>query len=264
MATNNRTTTPPPPSSLHTPQTPRFGFDDNYEPYSPPRKSSRVSAQRLRATRTPPPQSSRSSKRTTNTSPPSSPPTASKKQTPRSSPTMGGRRVSGALNAESAASAASALGLPTPESHRKMDQKSATTAIRNSALLPTPKKTPKRSTQTATGISSIARNLFPIRPESVDEVMPTPKKKGHKKYKGFTLDSFEVEEDGQPIQIYTDSNERIPEVDTSASNPFYGSSNAVPEPTKRSSKRRKINVPGEGEFSAEVVERRADGLVYVL
>ena len=262
MATNTRTTTPPPPSSLHSPQTPRFGFDDNYEPYSP-RKSSRVSAQRLRATRTPPPQSSRTSKKTTNTSPPPSPPTASKKQTPRTSPTMGGRRVSGALNAESAASAASALGLPTPESHRKMDHKS-TTAIRNNALLPTPNKTPKRSTKTATGISAIARNLFPIRPESVDEVMPTPKKKGQKKYKGFTLNSFEAEEGGQPIEIYTDSNERIPEIDSRASNPFYGTNSVVPEPTKRTSKRRKIHVPGEGEFSAEVVERRADGLVYVL
>lgn len=264
MATNIGTTTPPPPSSLHTPQTPRFGFDDNYEPYSP-RKSTRVSAQRLRATRTPPPQSSRSSNKIANTSPPSSPPTASKKRTPKTSPMMGGRRISGALNAESAASAASALGLPTPEPQRKVDHKSATTAIRNNALLPTPNKTPKkRSTETATGISAIARNLFPNRPESADEVMPTPKKKGHKKYKGYTMNSFEAEEDGQPIQIYTDSNERIPEVDSSASNPFYGSSNVVPEPTKRSSKRRKITVPGEGELSAEVVERRADGLVYVL
>jgi hypothetical protein len=176
---------------------------------------------------------------------------------------MGGRRVSGALSAQSTASAAAALGLPTPEPQRKIDHKSATT-IRNNALLPTPNKTPKkRSTETSTGIKAIARNLFPIRPEPADEVMPATKK-GRKKYKGFTMDSFEAEDEAQPIHIYTDSHDRVPEVDMSASNPFYGSNNVVPEPTKRASKRRKITVPGEGELPAEQVEHREDGLVYVL
>ncbi|KAG0649781.1 hypothetical protein D0Z07_3513 [Hyphodiscus hymeniophilus] len=260
MTTDLRTTTPPPPSSLHTPQTPRFGLDDDYQPYSP-RKSSRVSAQRLRATRTPPPTSSRSSNKAANTSPPSSPPTASKKQTPRTSPNMGGRRVSGALSSQSAASAAVALGLPTPEPQRKIDHNPAT-AARNNSLLPTPNKTPKKRSETNTGVNAIARNLFPIRAEPADEVMPTPKK-GRKKYKGFTMNSFEAEDNGQPIHIYTDSHDRVPEADTSTSNPFYGSSSTAPEPTKRASKRRKINVPGEGELPADEVEHRKDGLVYV-
>jgi hypothetical protein len=174
---------------------------------------------------------------------------------------MGGRRVSGALSADSAASAAAALGLPTPEPQRKMAHKSAATVVRNHSLLPTPNKTPKkRPSEIAPGISSIARSLF--RSETAEEVMPTPKKKG-KRYKGFTMDSFEAEE-GQPIQIYTDSNDRVPEVDMSADNPFYGSSSAVPEPMKRASKRRKVTVPGEGERNIEEVERREDGLVYVL
>lgn len=142
-----------------------------------------------------------------------------------------------------------------------MERKSATSTVRNSALLPTPNKTPKkRPSEIAPGIASIARPLF--RSETVEEVMPSPKKKG-KRYKGFSLDSFEAE-DGQPIQIYTDSNDRVPEVDMSSDNPFYGSSGAVPEPTKRASKRRKVTVPGEGEQNIERVERRADGLVYVL
>lgn len=176
---------------------------------------------------------------------------------------MGGRRVSGALSTDSAASAAAALGLPTPEPQRKMDHKSATTAVRNNALLPTPNKTPKkRPSETAPGISAIARNLFPNR-ETVEEAMPTPKK-GRKRYTGYTLDSFEGQEEGRPIQIYTDSHDRVPEADMSADNPFYGASSVVPEPTKRASKRRKITVPGEGEHNAEEVERREDGLVYVL
>jgi len=177
------------------------------------------------------------------------------------SPTIGGRRVSGALNFESALSAASALGLPEPKMERR-----STAAAHNNGMLPTPAKTPKKEpTEVAPGITAIARNLFPVRPETVEEVMPSPKKKGRKRYTGFTLDSFEAEEEDQPIQIYTDSNDRVPELDMSAGNPFYGEGTAaLPEPTKRSGKRRKISVPGEADQTAEEVERREDGLVYVL
>ena len=261
MATAFHATTPP-PSTLHTPDTPRWGFDDNYVPYSP-RKSSRVSAKRSRNTRTPPPQSSRPSKKTANASSPSSPPTAAKKRSPKSSPTLGGRRISGALSADSAASAAAALGLPTPEPQRNMDRKSTATAIRNNSLLPTPNKTPKkRPSEAAPSIAAIARNLFPVRPDTTDEFMPSPKKKGHKRYDAYTTSSFESQE-GRPIQIFTDSQDRVPEVDMDA-NPFHGSSSVPPEPIKRASKRRKINVPGEGERTLEDVEHREDGLVYVL
>src|SRR3954470_5192008 len=103
MATAIRTSTPPPPSNLHTPSTPKHGKDDTYEPYSPRRKSARVSSQR--SAQTPPhlgrtahsPKSTRRKVAYTGitTSPPSSPQTAPKKDTPKSSPTLGGRRVSG-------------------------------------------------------------------------------------------------------------------------------------------------------------------------
>jgi hypothetical protein len=96
--------------------------------------------------------------------------------------------------------------------------------------------------------------------------MPSPKKKGRKKYSGFSLDSFEAEDDNAPIPIYTDSHERVPEADMSADNPFYGqSSMAVPDPTKRSSKRRRVTVPGEEEeITVEEAEQREDGLMYTL
>ena len=114
-------------------------------------------------------------------------------------------------------------------------------------------------------ITSIARNLFPIRGEMAEEAMPSPKKKGRKKYTGFTLDSFEAEDEDTPISIYTDTNDRIPEADMSSDNPFYGmSSTAQREPAKRLSKRRKITIPGEGEQTIEEAERREDGLIYVL
>jgi hypothetical protein len=171
---------------------------------------------------------------------------------------MGGRRVSGALNRESASNAAAALGFSSrPES--KVEP------VRGVALLPTPAKTPqKRPSEGSAGINAIARNLFSSRADTAEEVMPISRK-GRKKYTGFTLDSLEAEETDQPIQIYTDSHDRVPEVDMSVDNPFYGQGSvAHPEPTKRASKRRKITVPGEGEQSVEEVEQREDGLVYVL
>ena len=94
--------------------------------------------------------------------------------------------------------------------------------------------------------------------------MPTPKKNGRKKNSGYTLGSFESREEDQPIQIFTDSHDRVPEVDMSSDNPFYGPGRVVPEPTKRASKRRKITVPGEEDITAEEAEHRADGLTYVL
>lgn len=180
---------------------------------------------------------------------------------------MGGRRVSGALNDDNTASAASALGIPTPYSQSKMDSQRSTAVSRNNGMLPTPAKTPKKQvSEISAGITSIARNLFPVRPETVEEVMPTPKRKNRKKYTGFTLDSFEAEDDeAVDIQIYTDSHDRVPEVDLGADNPFYGeASNAQPKPTKRMSKRRKISVPGETDQTIEEVEKREDGLIYVL
>jgi hypothetical protein len=198
------------------------------------------------------------------TSPPS-PQAASKKRAPKNSPIVGGRKVSGALDDDSTASAAAALGLPAPKNEGNIDVRRSTAAVRNNGMLPTPAKTPKkRPSENAPAITAIARNLFPIRSGSDEEVMPSPKKKGSKKYTGFTLDSFEAEEDA-PIQIYTDSHDRVPEVDLSPDNPFYGEGSAVaPEPTKRASKRRKITVPGEGEQTIEELEKREDGLVYVL
>jgi hypothetical protein len=135
-------------------------------------------------------------------------------------------------------------------------------------MLPTPTKTPKKmpdDSEVPAVITSIARNLFPIRGEMAEEAMPSPKKKGRKKYTGFTLDSFEAEDEDTPISIYTDTNDRIPEADMSSDNPFYGmSSTAQREPAKRLSKRRKITIPGEGEQTIEEAERREDGLIYVL
>lgn len=193
-------------------------------------------------------------------SPPSSPQTAPKKPTPKHSATLGGRKVSGALDSDSTATAAASLGL---SAHDLMKMDHNRSSVLRNGMLPTPAKTPKRRpTEAPADIAGIARNLFPSRTETVDEAMPSPRKRKSKKYTGFTIDSFEADDEDTPIAIYTDSRDRVPEVDLSMDNPFYGEGSAPqPEPTKRTSRRR-IDT-ASGEVHREEAQRE-DGLVYVL
>ena len=147
-------------------------------------------------------------------------------------------------------------------------------------MLPTPAKTPRKkyhaASQNESNIAAIARNLF--HHSDVDEVMASPTKKPStpstpsrrrpKKYTGFTLESFAVVEEEEPIAIFTDSQDRVPEVDGSVENPFFGNGalagSLAPEPARRRSKRNIVSIPGEGKQTVEDATRREDGLVYVL
>lgn len=209
---------------------------------------------------------------------PSSPPTASKKRAPANPSFSGGRRVSGALSYETAASAATSLGISAPKepkitraeprvrsthlpfSVRILIHASQNVAIaRDYSMLPTPNKTPKKTpTTSAPAISAIARNLFPVR--GGDHVMPSPKK--NRSRNAYGMGSFSLAEDAA-IPIYTDSMDRVPELDVSEDNPFFAA-NDQPEPVTRSSKRRKLAVLGEEEQTIEDLEQRDDGLIYVL
>lgn len=171
--------------------------------------------------------------------------------------------MSGRLDFESAANAADALGLPQSQS-RQQHRSMAT--VRSTGMLPTPDKTPKKAPkEIAPQIKSVARSLFTTsRGQSDDELMPSRKSK---KRAGYTIDSFEdhMQNEGAEIEIFTDSNERVPEVDESMENPFYGHGASMePKAVKRASKRQKITIPGEGEVTLEEAEAREDGLVYVL
>lgn len=241
------------------------------------RKSARVSSRRSQGTTTTPSPHSSYNLRGSSTSPGSAmndmpsgnpqSPTISVTKKRGAKSLLGGdtRRVSGALNEESTAQAAASLGLPTTNSESKMTSLPSTSLLRKNGMLPTPTKTPKKSpNKVAPGITSIARNLFPVRYDNPDDAMPTPRR-GRKKYGGRNLDCFQAEEKDTPIQIYTDSHDRVPEVDLSDDNPFYGNKSvAVPEPTKRSADRRKVEIPGEGEISLDEAMQRQDGAVYVL
>ncbi|KAG6289622.1 hypothetical protein E4U45_007578 [Claviceps purpurea] len=257
--------TPPPTDSLRTPPAPRLGYHDNWEPFSP-RKSARISSQRAAADRTPSPGAStrqqmtspRTAKKaigpTSNQSVTS--PVASPQKRPQ--PAQDRRRqASGSLTVEGTANAANALGL----SADKDLHASASASISHAAgMLPTPSKTPRKppNEKTATSIQSFARNLF----SSEQQPMPSPQKKRSKKYSGVTLESFTAEEEEvEPISIFTDVQDRIPALDASEENPFYG--NPASESNQRQSKRGLVHIPGEGPQSIEEAFRRDDGMVYV-
>lgn len=89
-------------------------------------------------------------------------------------------------------------------------------------MLPTPAKTPrKRALQSESSLSSTARVLFPPRPATIDEVMPTPRKM-RKTKNLLTLESFHRDEEdhAEKITIYTDSKERVPTQNDDEDNPF--------------------------------------------
>ncbi|KAI0483531.1 hypothetical protein F4859DRAFT_473171 [Xylaria cf. heliscus] len=255
MASIVTISTPSPPGSVRTPATPKHGYSDSWEPFSP-RKSARISArqQSTNRTRTPSPrssfQSTHSSTKPTFATPAVSP---IKKRLPNMDSV---RRASGTLTAQSTANAADSLGI-NRKPQTKLQGPLATS--RNLSELPTPAKTPRKQPNTKTEAASraMARQLF----TSNEDLMPTPKKKA-KKYTGLTLDSFRAEDVEEDIEIFTDSRDHLPQVDDSAENPFYGD-HVIAEPSKRRSKRKPIVVPGEGRHSVEDAVKRSDGVLVV-
>lgn len=180
------------------------------------------------------------------TSPPATSP--QKKRQPASA----SRSVSGSLTAESIRNAAAALGQA-----EKMDLPHPSSA-RAALALPTPAKTParKHTEQSEKDVNAIARNLF--------GKQQTPKKPRAKRATQISLDSFEIHDEEAPIQIYTDSENRLPEADDSTENPFYGEAGiaASTAPVRRSSRNKK-SVAAEKEVVEETLQRE-DGLLYVL
>ncbi|KAI1446612.1 hypothetical protein F5Y02DRAFT_382245 [Annulohypoxylon stygium] len=248
--------TPSPPLRVHTPTTPRFGYGDSWEPYSP-RKSSRI-AQR-QSQRTPSPRASsrnRNSARITSSSSDVTPAVSPQK---KRQPAMDSvRRASKNSGAGSAADAADSLRIGN--SHQK--KKSISTAITGTMMLPTPDKTPakKLDEKSKANVSSIARNLF-----SESEAMPSPKKRKTKKYSGLTLDSFKAETIDEPIEIFTDTRDRIPEEDKTADNPFYEqpASTSDHDQPVRQTRSKLVYVEGEGKITIEEALKREDGIIYV-
>ena len=134
-------------------------------------------------------------------------------------------------------------------------------------MLPTPSKTPRKQSddKLEAGVRAVARNLFTSSDSSSSSSVASPRKRKTKTYTGLSLESFRAEEVEEDIAIFTDSRDRLPEVDGSAENPFYGNSeNPQSTSTRRSTRVKKVVVPGVGRIPVDEAVQRGDGIVYVL
>ncbi|KAH9885533.1 hypothetical protein F4778DRAFT_760806 [Xylariomycetidae sp. FL2044] len=265
--------TPSPPGRVHTPDAPKHGFTDSWEPFSP-RKSARISSrQSTQRNRTPSPRASHPFHSHISTSS-----TQSRKQhqqpqstttsfaTPINSPRKkrvpamdSVRRASASLNPDGAGNPSASLG--TGQKSQPNSATSGSTSQRT-GMLPTPAKTPRKEPNPKTEAASraIARNLFSTPPANAD----LPKKKKASWVSGFTLESFTAEQAEDPIEIFTDSRDRIPKVDENLENPFLGNRATEPQqPGTRRSKRKQVTIPGEGKQAIDEAVHREDGIVYV-
>ena len=138
-------------------------------------------------------------------------------------------------------------------------------------MLPTPAKTPRKKLVQPAAVKAAARVLFPARPDTVEDAMPTPRKRRNRRHVGFSLySSMEDDDDAgseNQIQIYTDSKDKVPELDLSEDNPFYEKpgQDVPPEPSKaKSSRKRKASHTIEDNPEIEEAFNREEGMVYVL
>ncbi|KAI9836335.1 MAG: hypothetical protein M1837_003403 [Sclerophora amabilis] len=273
-------TTTPPVSNIYTPPSPLHGAKhDTYGPYLT-RKSTRSS---FRIAKTPPPLSASpeqgvgssskapSSKRRMPAhdskevfSPPSSKQSSPKKRN-TSKRSQKPDLVEFANNSDDGDSAVEVSEGAARNLKFMLSHPTKNGSTLGVGMLPTPVKTPrKRPDKSHPGPNPTARVLFQDRPGNVEEAMPSPKKQS-RKHTALSLGSFaeEVDEmDGDQIQIFTDSKERVPELDESVDNPFYNRGGEVEQrqpSTKRSNKRRKTR---RSESEDELM-KRDDGMVYV-
>ncbi|KAK3953692.1 hypothetical protein QBC32DRAFT_234026 [Pseudoneurospora amorphoporcata] len=282
------------PSDIHTPPAPLHGFEDHWEPYTP-RKSARIS-QRTQAQAS---SSSRSRARTPSPQPAprrhiSSAAPANKQPSPHQHRSTGSPKSTKRQPhhhhhhqphrteaAEPSSSSAMVTPTFTPVKKRAVNpaldsvqRATRTLNVEHSIHAPggrstgagsliTPAKTPIKppTERSKSQLKGVTKTLF-SRKVDENEAMPSPKKARVKKQS--TLDSFAEEE----ISIFTDSHERVPVVDDSIDNPFYGTktttttTNTTSERTStRRSTRHQVVIPGEGVVSVEEAVGRKDGML---
>lgn len=116
--------------------------------------------------------------------------------------------------------------------------------------------------------SNIARVLFHDLETDPEQIMPTPSKsRRSKKRAAFSLESFEEDRrNGNKVDIYTDSKERMPEVDDNDDNPFVVRKNQTKTsdgPAASTTHGRRRTRHGMNRETDKAVENN-EGIVYTL
>ncbi|KAL8738269.1 MAG: hypothetical protein Q9181_000904 [Wetmoreana brouardii] len=258
-------TTPPPQTSVHAPSTPLHGAKFDTYQHSRTRPTTRRSQ---RPAHTPPAASiasTTSARVLANTySPPSSADTSPQTRATKRrrgnpySDTNTGKRDSSPITGSNMDPLTTSGALLVPEQG---------TFSHGPNMLPTPAKTPrKKDLRKTSELQSAARVLFPSRLEKAEDAMPS-KQVRRRKNVGFSLDDSGEDEDANGrIQIFTDSKEKIPELDLGDHNPFLGNLDTAgpPEPhktTRRSARKGKGHVKTNPHIQDAF--NHEEGMVYV-
>ncbi|KIX02983.1 uncharacterized protein Z518_06533 [Rhinocladiella mackenziei CBS 650.93] len=262
-------------STPDTPPTPLHGaaYDHPYSRSSrrTTRSSTRIASRELRSTPDAPRRNSRGEPSVTtpklsNQSP--SGPTRGLRS-PQSTPRHKAERRVQVVSPSSPRSHSSTSQLPPPSHSHLQPRPSSSTTI-SEGMLPTPVKTPKK--KMVPKVDNAARALFQDARSTVDpvKVEPTPKRnRKNKRYNGFSLESFseEGEDNRGQIQIFTDSRDKVPQVDPSTGNPFMEDRpNGEMSPSRKiagTTKRRKISGEKKRDPQVEEAIRKDEGMVYV-
>lgn len=154
-----------------------------------------------------------------------------------------------------------------PDAHGSSHRQQRSTNDLAPTMYPTPAKTPRKRAPPS-DLGNTARVLFHDIETDPEQIMPTPSKsrKG-KKHAALSLESFEGERnDGSKVQIYTDSKERMPEMDESEDNPFIvrkKDKNTTSENPSTTGRGRRKAKHGMSKKVDEAVENN-EGIVYTL
>jgi hypothetical protein len=134
-------------------------------------------------------------------------------------------------------------------------------------MLPTPVKTPRKKNIPNANVA--ARALFQDQPVLGEGVTATSVRgRRGRRYNGYSLESFSAE-DGTSgnIQIFTDSRDNIPQLDTSKDNPFINHPSKVQGSSTRvtgTSKRRKVSREQKIDPQLQRAVDNDEGMIYVL
>ena len=278
-------TTPSSTLAAHTPPTPLHG--SKYDEYQskPTRKGTRLSSSRnQRSIKTPPPKSvdlqhvstslDRKKPNTLDSAPHTYSPPPSTHNSPRKKSSRGlfsnQSKDASAMDGSVPSSRAPSLDLShNTDKNPTLQQPSLNVAV---DMLPTPAKTPRKNFVQPAAVETAARVLFPSRPDTVEDAMPNSRKRRSKRHVGFSLYS-PMEDDGglgleNKIEIYTDSKDKVPELDPSEDNPFYDQHSQTvgfADPRKRKdSRKRKAEHSIDASAEIEEAFNREEGMVYVL
>ena len=264
-------TTPPPPTRVRTPPAPFHGPRyDNWEPYSP-RRSTRVSSMRMRRQSpdvapgfsTMPLSSSSVSASTQQPdfSLASTPRKRSLKRSissqtlsPPSSPEIEGRVAPLAHLSSVRRSLFTARHQSSPHHHASATPNRMANETSPEVMFPTPIKTPRKR-----GPSSPipTARILNFKPGGLEDVMPTSSRKHKSRLTLFDEDAPQPEK----ISVFTDAQDRIPDVDHSDDNPFLGPRKQA---VRSRSKRTLASPQHASEAEMEEAVRNNEGLIYVL